>query len=207
MDNSTELIGITGGIGSGKSTIARLFSELGLPTIDSDEIARAALEKGAPGYQPAIDCFGDEILAADGAIDRRELASLVFSDDSKRRALEAILHPIVREKIRMSSDALAQAGHRFIVVEVPLLFEAGWEAGFDAVIAVSCDEEIAIARAMQRLSISRDDARARIAAQAPAAEKVARADAAIDNSGDLDEARAQVKKLFAVMKSGNFPRK
>jgi dephospho-CoA kinase len=189
-------IALTGGPGSGKSTVARMFRELGAEVLDADEVARAVVEPGTPTWEELRREFGPEFFLADGSLHRAQMADLVFRDAEARRRLNAILHPAVtREMARRLAD-LAARGVGLVVVEVPLLFEAGLEKNYDKIIVVDAGEEQQEARLRRRDRRPPEEARGIIQAQWPLAEKKARADYVVDNRGSVADTRARVKKLW-----------
>ncbi|MDI6870938.1 MAG: dephospho-CoA kinase [Bacillota bacterium] len=189
-------LGLTGGLGSGKSRVAQALQELGAAVIDADQLAREAVAPGTPGYRAVVEAFGREYLAADGSLDRQKLGRLVFADESARRRLEAIIHPEVIRLMRARVEALERAGAPVVVLEVPLLFEAGLENEVDKVVVVDAPEEVRVARVAARGSLTAGEARQRLAAQLPLGEKVRRADYVIDNSGRWEETQLQVERLW-----------
>ena len=185
-------IGLTGGVASGKSVVADVFQTLGAPLIDTDVLAREVVEPGAVGLAAIRDEFGQDVLTQDGRLDRRKLRSIIFANDDKRRRLESILHPLIRKRLlaRLSSiDA------PYVIIAVPLLIETNFTELVDRVLVVDVPVEKQIERLMARDNISRDQAKAMIAAQAPRETRLAHADDIIDNSGSLDSTRAQVEAL------------
>jgi dephospho-CoA kinase len=190
-------IGLTGGIGSGKSTVSAMLSELGAIVIDSDRLAREVVAAGTPGLQAVVDEFGPDILTADGELDRPALARVVFADPGARQRLEAITHPLVRRRAR-ELEAAAPDGS-VIVHDIPLLLETGQAERFDAVIVVDADAETQV----RRLATSRDmdpaDVRARIAAQASREQRRAAADFVIVNDGSLDDLAREVRAVWAAI--------
>lgn len=191
-------IGLTGGIGSGKSRVLALLAELGAAVISADQVAREVVEPGKPAYRHVVERFGPDIVRADGSLDRAKLAAIVFHDADARRDLEAIVHPAVREETEAKIAALAarRDGPRVVVNEVPLLFEAGREGDFDQIWVVYASEETALRRAAARDNASEAQIRARMAAQMPIAEKVKRADVVIDNDGDWEATERQVRAIW-----------
>lgn len=189
-----HLFGLTGGIGSGKSTVARRFRDRGLPVIDADELAREAVTKGSPGLTDVVRRFGADVLDPGGNLDRKKLATRVFADDEARRALNAITHPRVAALSAERVQALEASGEPLACYEVPLLFEAGLDAVLSPVVVVAAPLDVQVARAVDRDGGSPEDVVARIRAQLPLDEKVRRATFVIDNSGDLQStlARADV---------------
>ncbi|HVM02682.1 MAG TPA: dephospho-CoA kinase, partial [Acidimicrobiales bacterium] len=195
------VVGLTGGIGSGKSTVAALLARRGAVTIDVDVLARAAVEPDGPAYREVVERFGAGVVAADGRLDRARLASLVFADPAARRDLEAIVHPAVRAGVARRVAELAAGGDGdavVVVVEIPLLAESpASRAGLGAVIVVDCPEEVAVARLVAARGMSEADARARIAAQASREERLALAGFVVDNSGSPDDLAAEVDRCWA----------
>jgi dephospho-CoA kinase len=182
-------IGLTGGIGSGKSTAAARFAELGAVVIDSDLIAREVVAVGTPGLERVVQRFGNSVLAADGTLDRPKLGGIVFADPAALADLNAIVHPLVRER---SDELVAAAGEGAVLVhDVPLLVENGMATAFDAVVVVQAPLELRLER-LERRGLAPDVAQARIAAQASDEERQAVATVVLDNSGSVAELRAQV---------------
>jgi dephospho-CoA kinase len=188
------LIGLTGGIGSGKSTVADLLAAKGAAVVDADAVTRQVQQPGTPVFDAIVADFGPDVVGADGGLDRRRLAGLVFDDPARRRRLEAIVHPAVIEESRRQIEALA-ADHSVVVYDVPLLVEAT-RGGFDLVVVVDVDPEVAVARVVASGRLTEADARARVAHQASRAERRAVADRVIDNSGPLDDLRSGVDELW-----------
>jgi dephospho-CoA kinase len=179
------MVGLTGGIGSGKSAVAQRLAEHGAIIIDSDALAREVVAPGTEGLAEVVAAFGEEVLTPDGAMDRAKVAQLVFGDDEKRRRLEAIIHPRVRERsTRMVASAPPDA---VVVNDVPLLVEAGLASSFDLVIVVMASEEIRVARLVQTRGMAEDEARARMAKQATDEQRRSVADVEIVNEGTLEE--------------------
>ena len=195
-------IGLTGGIGSGKSTVARRFAELGATVYSADEVARRALEPGEPCYQRVISEFGESILVADGTINRNALAKIVFSDERKRIILNEIVHPYVIDELFSRAEAdLSNKSGAIALFDVPLLFESGLDERMDRTIVVTCSEEERIRRIVARDLVSPEHALSRIRAQMPEEERRQRADYVLDNNGSLDELIDQVDALFELIKA------
>jgi len=188
------VIGLTGGIGSGKSTVSELLARRGAVIVDADAIARQVVEPGEPAYQPVVDRFGSGVLAPDGTIDRPALAALVFNDPAALTDLNAIVHPVVGAVIAERLKAEAETDH-VVLLDVPLLVESG-RGNMAAVLVVDCPEEAAVARAVAR-GLAEDDVRRRVAAQASRDERLSKADFVIDNSGSRAQLDAQVDKAWA----------
>ena len=193
------VLGVTGGIATGKSFVAAILGELGGIVVSADELARQAVAPGSEVLQGLIGRFGDGILAADGALDREKLGEIIFNDAAARADLNRLTHPAIARLSETRLRELRQAGHSLIVYESPLLFEAGAESRVDQVLVVTADLETQLQRLMARDDITRAEAQAKIAAQMPLAEKVARADYVIDNSGTPEQTRAEAKLMYREM--------
>jgi dephospho-CoA kinase len=187
-------IGLTGGIGSGKSTVSRLLAQRGAHVVDADVLAREAVAPGSPGLAAVVAAFGEGVLGSDGALDRPALAAVVFGNPTARATLDGIVHPIVRARAVETISALP--GDAVVVQDIPLLVETGQAASFDLVLVVEADVEIRVARLVQR-GLAEDDARARIAAQATDEQRRAVADVVLDNSGTPEHLAEQVDRFWA----------
>jgi dephospho-CoA kinase len=199
------ILGVTGGIASGKSTVTKIFRSLGAAVVSADELAREAVRPGGETLRLLVERFGAGILLPDGTLDRKTLAARIFADPRQREDLNRITHPAVAA---LSVERLAQLvarGEPLIVYEAPLLFEAGAERRVDAVLVVRIDPLLQLQRLMERDGIDEKEARDRIAAQMPQEEKVARADYVIDNSGSPEETEAQVRNLFRRLMHSRSP--
>lgn len=193
-------MGLTGGIGSGKSTVAGLLSSYGAVVIDADVLAREAVAPGTPGLASVVEEFGSEVLAPDGSLDRARLGALVFADPDRLAALEAIVHPYVVQRGR---ELMAGAPPDAVVVyDVPLLVENSLQAGYDVVVVVDASAETRLNRLVDGRGMSEADARARMAAQADRTARLAVADHVLENDGDRDSLAAQVDRLWKVLGSG-----
>jgi dephospho-CoA kinase len=190
------VIGLTGGIASGKSTVASMLREMGAPIVDADLIARQVVEPGQPALDEIVERFGDDMLDADGRLDRKRMADRVFSDDRARAALNAIVHPRIAVASRAQLAELSQASAPVALYEAALLVENQIHRGLEGLIVVSAPEAVQVERLCRRDSIDEASARARLAAQLPLAAKVAEADWVIDNGGSMDETRAQVEAVW-----------
>ncbi len=199
------ILGLTGGIASGKSTIAQAFRKLGAVVVSADELAREAVLPGTTALRQLVERFGGQILAADGALDRAALARIVFADPQARQDLNRITHPAIAALAEKRLAELRRKGLALVVYEAPLLFEAGAERRVDAVLAVTVDEKLQLARVMLRDHLSREEALARISAQMPQSEKAARADFVIDNSGSIAQALDQVRELWQQLTGALAP--
>ncbi|UQZ46976.1 dephospho-CoA kinase [Bacillus sp. PK3-037] len=193
----TLVIGLTGGIASGKSTVANMMTEKGITVIDADIIAKQAVEKGMPAYRQIIGEFGEDILLENGDIDRRKLGALVFTNEQKRLALNSIVHPAVREEMLKRRDESIANQETFVVLDIPLLFESKLESLVDKIIVVSVTKELQLARLTKRNQLTEEEALSRIRSQIPLEEKVSRADNVIDNSGTLEETKQQLEEILS----------
>ncbi len=189
--------GLTGGIATGKSTVAAVFEAAGAHLIDADRIARAAVRKGAPAYGDIVAHFGAGVLLGDGEIDRKRLAAVIFNDPAEQQALEQIVHPRVKLEVdRRIGLIRQQTPEALVIVDIPLLFEAGMQRGLDAVIVVYAPEHLQLERLMARDGLTEPEARARIRAQMPIESKRRRAERVIDNSGSLEHTREQTLEIL-----------
>lgn len=196
--NKLKLIGLTGGAGSGKTTVAEMFRELGAEVVDADEAAHAVYEPGTPGFDAVVAEFGQEYVR-DGRIDRARLGELVFHDAAARRRLNAIVHPLVREWMATrTADAVAR-GVEVVIHDVPLLFENGLEHLYADVVCVYVPEDVQLRRLVEGRGASPERARAMVAAQMPIEEKRRRAQHVIDNSGTREHTREQVRMLWSEL--------
>jgi dephospho-CoA kinase len=187
-------IGLTGGIGSGKSTVAGLLAARGARVVDADRIAREVVEPGTPGLEAVVAAFGPGVLTPEGALDRPALAAVVFADPEARRRLDGLVHPLVRAR---ASELVAAAPPDAVVVQdVPLLVETGQGGSYDLVLVVEADLDTRVQRLVGR-GLSEDDARARISAQATDEQRRAVADVVLDNSGTVEDLEAQVERFWS----------
>lgn len=186
-------IGLTGGIATGKSTVASMLLRKGAPLVDADVIAREVVEPGSPVLSRVAERFGSDILLPDGSLNRKKLGAIVFADPAQRKALESLLHPPIRALMK-ERMALLERQHpdKPVIVDVPLLYESGLEAMFDAVMVVYVPAELQRERLKQRDGLTEEQAEQRLAAQLPIDEKRRRADIVIDNAGTLQETQRQI---------------
>jgi dephospho-CoA kinase len=190
-------VGLTGGIGSGKSEVSRRLRGLGAVVIDADAVAREVVEPGTPGLAAVVEEFGDGVLRADGTLDREGLGRIVFGEPAKLAALNAIVHPLVGERIaQMMTDVERGSPDAVVVYDVPLLVENNLQGGYDVVLVVAATPETQLRRLVEQRGMSREDAQARIAAQAPLSAKLAVADIVIDNDGELAALDARVRQVW-----------
>jgi dephospho-CoA kinase len=195
-----HLFGLTGGLASGKSTVAARFRARGLPVIDADELAREVVRPGSEGNEAVVKAFGPSVRLPDGSLDRPHLASLVFGDPEKRRLLNSILHPRIGALTAEKAAALDAAGHRLACYEAALLVENGLADAFRPLVVVAAPEAVQIERATARDAASEDQVRARIAAQLPLATKIAAADHVIENAGDRAEAERRADEVLDAIR-------
>ena len=196
-----RVIGLTGGIGSGKSRVAGMLRELGAVVIDADRVAHEVYRPASDGWQAVVDAFGRGVLDADGSISRRKLGSIVFRDNDARSRLNAIVHPLVRRRLGDRISRAQRDGATVVVVEVPLLVEAlqsggNWERAFDQIWVVTAPEAQVIERVLARGGMDEARIRAVIRSQATPAERLPFADVVIDNSGGIDRLRNRVATLW-----------
>jgi dephospho-CoA kinase len=197
---SGRLIGLTGNIGSGKSTVARMFAARGVPIIDADALSRELQAPGQPAYLEIAAAWPDAI-AADGLLDRKRLADIVFSQPAALTRLEAIMHPRIQTLSRERTDAYAEAGHPLVLYEASLLVESGRHKELDGLIVVTASPATRIARVVARDGVREDDVRARMRAQLPQEDKVRLATHVIDNDGDIAATETQVERVLSELRS------
>lgn len=199
-------IGLTGGIATGKSTVARMLVARGAALVDADRIAREIVEPGQAALARIAERFGDRVIQADGTLDRRLLGSIVFADANERKALEAITHPAIRELMRERIAALeAERPDRLVVADIPLLYESGLQHLYEGVMVAYVPREVQRARLIGRDGMSPEEADKRIGAQLDIEEKRRLADYVIDNSGSLADTEAQLDRFWRSLRSGPVP--
>ncbi|MGE7605183.1 dephospho-CoA kinase [Peribacillus frigoritolerans] len=192
-----QIIGITGGIASGKSTVSLYLQELGFTIVDADLASRAVVEPGEEAYHQVVKAFGEDILLTDGNIDRVKLGSIIFNDQEKRLLLNGIMHPAVRNWMRVKTEVALSSGEETVFMDIPLLFESKLTFMVDKTLLIYVDEQVQLQRLMNRNGLSEKEALARINSQMPLADKKALADAVIDNNGDINETKRQVKAILS----------
>jgi dephospho-CoA kinase len=209
MNGAMHLFGLTGGIASGKSTVAARFRERGVPVIDADQVAREVVEKGSPALAEIVARFGVEILASDGTLDRKALGARVFADAAARRDLNAITHPRIGARTMERAAALGQAGHSLVCYEAALLVENGLADAFRPLVVVAATPALQALRAAERDATTTAEAEQRIGAQMPLSEKVRVADFVVENDGSLrdlgDRADAVLDALTDKLGLARFP--
>lgn len=190
------VIGLTGGIGCGKSEAARYLKELGAAHVDADEISRQLTAKGGEALPEIRRVFGDAAFLPDGSLDRANLGRLIFGNEPARRALEGIIHPLVQRTMLERMDAAAREGARVVILDVPLLFETGMDALCDETWTLYVEREMQITRVVARDGLSREDAEARVDSQMSTAERNARATHAVDTNRPIEKTRAELEQLY-----------
>jgi dephospho-CoA kinase len=194
------LVGLTGGIASGKSTVAEVFRRLGAVVIDADRLAREVVAPGEPALAEIVREFGPDVLQADGTLDRKRLGAIVFGDAERRRRLEAITHPAIRARLQARLQALADEGFEGLVFfDAPVIVESGGHRAMDRLVVVVTDEATQLARLMARDGVGPEEAHVRIRSQMPLAEKARLADHVIDNSGDRAATEARTREVHAAL--------
>lgn len=191
-ENNILRIGLTGGIASGKSTVADFFAALGVPVIDTDVIAREIVKPGEPALDEIRFAFGDDVINADGSLDRTQMRKIIFADDALRARLESILHPRIRD---VALQQASLASEPYVIIVVPLLFESPMKDAMNRILVVDCDEETQLQRLTTRDQESEEQARRIIAAQASRAERLSIADDVITNENNLADTRSAVRSL------------
>lgn len=194
------IIGLTGGIASGKSTVSKMLNEVGIPVVDADITAREVVEKGEPALGEIIELFGTEILNTEGSLDRKKLGAIVFNDEKKRLTLNDIVHPAIRKRMLEKVEQLKQQGYETIVMDIPLLFESKLTYMVEKIIVVYVDLDLQKERLQKRDQFSEDEALARISAQMSLREKIELADEVIHNHGSIDETKQQ---LLTILRKWN----
>lgn len=192
----TYILGLTGGIATGKSTVSDILEELGAKIIDADQVSRQVVDKGQEGLKKVHDHFGDQVIKPDGQLDRQALANVIFVDTSKREELNDILHPIIRQEIIRQKDQLMASNPACIVLDIPLLFEAGYDHECDGVMVVTTPRPIQKLRLMERNNLSEYEAQSRIDSQMSLGKKIDRADFVVDNSKTVEETKQQVEDWY-----------
>ncbi len=197
-------VALTGGIATGKSYCLGRFARRGVPVIDADVLAHAAVRRGEPAWDAVRQRFGEGVLRPDGEIDRAKLGAIIFDSDAARRDLEAIIHPAVYTAVKTWYEALAEGAPHFALADIPLLYETGHETDFDKVIVTWCPPHVQMARLKQRNHLTEDEVLVRLAAQMPVEEKARRADYVITTDGTFAETDRQVEAIYeSLVKTGS----
>ncbi|MEK3954239.1 dephospho-CoA kinase [Psychrobacillus sp. FSL K6-1464] len=197
------IIGLTGSIASGKSTVANMLSEMGFPIIDADLVARVVVEKGTATLETIKEVFGTQVIHEDGTLNREELGALIFSDPSKRKQLNDIMHPAIREEMLVQRQQLVQQGNPVIIMDIPLLFESRLQSFVDKILVVTVTEQKQLERLMARNGFTHEEARLRIQSQLPLSVKEEGADAVIYNNETIEETKQQLQKILAIWEQTN----
>ncbi|KGX83571.1 dephospho-CoA kinase [Pontibacillus marinus] len=192
----TVVIGLTGSIATGKSTVSLMFDDYDIPVIDADKISRKVVEPGEKAYDQIVETFGRDILREDDTIDRKALGAIVFNDEEKRKALNGIVHPAVREKMLEERDYHVRQNEKAVVLDIPLLFESELTHFVDKILVVYVDEEIQLKRLMERDESTEDEAKSRINSQMPVSKKAEEADAVISNNGTKQQSYDQLDAIL-----------
>lgn len=192
----SKVIGVTGGIASGKSTISDMIKNLGFTVVDADLAARVVVEPGQSAYNEVVDAFGNDILNEDGAINRAKLGTIIFNNEEKRMKLNAIVHPAIRTYMNVQKEEAFERGEKVVFMDVPLLFESKLTKTVDVSLLVYVDDEVQLKRLMERNNFTEEEAIARIRSQMPLSEKRALADEIIDNNGSIGDSRRQLMLIL-----------
>jgi dephospho-CoA kinase len=195
------VIGLTGGIGSGKSTVAAMLAEKGATVLNADQVGWDVYRPGGPAYEPIIEAFGREIVADDGSVNRKKLGAIVFADPEARQRLNAITHPLIKEGMQQRLMELAETGDQVVVMEAAILLEAGWDDLVDAVWVTVAQPEVVVGRLDRNKGLSREEALARISAQLSNEERMRRAGVVIDTDCSLAQTRRLVEEKWDEMRS------
>ena len=198
--NKMYIIGLTGGIASGKSTVSTMLEELGAYVIDVDDIAKTVVRPNQPAWHGIVAHFGEDILLADGTINRVLLGERIFTDKGQRQCLENITHPFITAKVQENISQAKEIGVKLVVLDVPLLFEAEWQGKVNEIWVVYVRAEVQVSRLIARNHLTSEQAKARIASQMNLEEKASRADVLIDNNSALEQTREQVEMAWAKIR-------
>ncbi|KGP71723.1 dephospho-CoA kinase [Pontibacillus yanchengensis] len=196
----TVVIGLTGSIASGKSTVSLMFDEFNIPVVDADKLSRKVVEPGKKAYNQIIEEFGHDILRDDQTIDRKALGTIVFNDEEKRKKLNSFVHPAVREEMVQQRDFYVTEGYKAVVLDIPLLFESDLAHYVDKVVVVYVDEDTQLKRLMERDKSTKEDALSRINSQMPVSQKAKKADEVVDNSGSKHDSYKQLETILRQWK-------
>lgn len=193
----TLIVGLTGGIASGKSTVSSMFQELHIPVVDADQLSREVVKPGEEAYEKIVSHFGTTILKKDKTLNRKKLGAIVFADENKRKRLNQIVHPAIRQRMLQQRDAYVRDNYPCVVLDIPLLFENKLMHYVDKIIVVYVDEDIQLQRLISRDGFSETEAKQRVNSQLPLKDKVLLADAVIDNNGTIRQSFSQLKMILA----------
>jgi len=190
------IIGLTGSIASGKSTVAKMLKEYGLPIVDADVVARLVVEPGTPTLQKIVEAFGEEALTDDGTMNRQQIGAIIFHDEEKRTLLNSIIHPAIRQEMLRQRDEHLENGAKTVIMDIPLLFESQLQHFVEKILVVSVSEVTQLNRLMERNQLTEEEASARIASQLPLSVKELGADAVINNNGTIEETAEQLEDIL-----------
>ncbi|SEQ72049.1 dephospho-CoA kinase [Piscibacillus halophilus] len=190
------IIGLTGSIATGKSTVSNMFKAWEIPVVDADQIAREVVEPGKPAYQKIVEHFGKKVLYDNGTLNRKKLGEIVFGNDEERKKLNSFIHPEIRKEMVRQREEYVSAGESAVVLDIPLLFESKLFDYVDKVLVVYVDPEIQLERLMERDGSDKEEALSRIQSQIPITEKKERADAIVDNTGTIENSKEQLKEIL-----------
>lgn len=190
------IIGLTGSIASGKSTVSKMLEELGYPIIDADKVARLVVEPGQETLVKIAALFGESVIREDGTMDRAKVGELIFNDPASRKSLNDVIHPAIRKEMLRQRAELLEQGHQSIIMDIPLLFESRLQHFVDKILVVSVTEENQLKRLMERNQLTEKEARARISSQLPMSVKEEGADAVIYNNGSFDDTKWQLNRIL-----------
>lgn len=190
------IIGLTGSIASGKSTVANMLKKYGLPIVDADVVARLVVEPGTPTLQKIVEAFGEDTLTEAGAMDRQKIGSIIFNNEEKRKELNSIIHPAIRQEMLRQRDEHVENGAKTVIMDIPLLFESKLQHFVEKILVVSVSEETQLNRLMDRNQLTEEDAKARIGSQLPLHVKEQGADAVINNNGTIEETAKQLETIL-----------
>lgn len=191
------IIGLTGSIASGKSTVSKMLEDMGFPIIDADRVARQVVEPGTETLKQIEELFGTEVILKDGTMDREKVGELIFSDPASRKKLNDVIHPAIRQEMLRQRSAFIEQGHEVIIMDIPLLFESKLQHFVDKILVVSVTEENQFKRLINRNALTEKEARARISSQLPLSVKEEGADAVIYNNGTIEETRHQLNQILS----------
>ncbi|RUL56408.1 dephospho-CoA kinase [Lysinibacillus antri] len=190
------IIGLTGSIASGKSTVAKMLKEYNIPIVDADLVARQVVEPGTETLRKIAEAFGADVISENGEMDRAKVGSIIFHDESKRKVLNDIIHPAIRAEMLRQRDEYVTNGEKTVIMDIPLLFESKLQHYVEKILVVSVDEETQLKRLMERNQLSEEDAKARIRSQLPLSVKEQGADAVINNNGTIEDAKIQLERIL-----------